>query len=40
MIEIRQTRVYADWIDKLRDRAVVARIDTRIDRLRLGIQET
>ena len=36
MIEIRETKVYADWFRNLRDRRAKARIDTRIRRLSLG----
>jgi putative addiction module killer protein/probable addiction module antidote protein len=36
MIEVRATRWYKDWIAGLKDRAAVARIDTRIRRLSLG----
>ena len=36
MIEIRQTDVYARWIEKLRDRQAKARIAIRIRRLSLG----
>ena len=36
MIEIRQTSVYIQWFDKLRDRHASARINTRIRRLSLG----
>ena len=36
MIEIRQTNVYIQWFDKLRDRQARARINTRIRRLSLG----
>lgn len=36
MIEIRQTDVYAQWFDSLRDRQARARIDARIRRLSLG----
>ncbi len=36
MIEIRQTNVYIQWFDKLRDRHARARINTRIRRLSLG----
>ena len=36
MIEIRQTDVYAQWLDKLRDRQAKARIAIRIRRLSLG----
>jgi putative addiction module killer protein len=36
MIEVRATRWYKDWTTGLKDRAAVARIDTRIRRLSLG----
>jgi putative addiction module killer protein len=36
MIEIRQTEVYDQWFDSLRDRQARARIDARIRRLSLG----
>ena len=36
MIEIRQTDVYAQWLEKLRDRRAKARIAIRIRRLSLG----
>lgn len=36
MIEIRQTDVYAEWFDNLRDRQAKARINIRIRRLSLG----
>lgn len=36
MIEIRQTDVYARWIEKLRDRQAKVRIAIRIRRLSLG----
>ena len=36
MIEIRQTNIYIQWFDKLRDRPAQARINTRIRRLSLG----
>ena len=36
MIEVRQTSLYAKWIDELRDRRAVSRIDLRIRRLSLG----
>ena len=36
MIEIRQTDVYAQWLEKLRDRQAKARIAIRIRRLSLG----
>ena len=35
MIEIRQTNVYIQWFEKLRDRQARARINTRIRRLSL-----
>ncbi len=37
MIEIRQTEVFSKWLRKLRDRQARARIQTRIDRLQLGL---
>jgi putative addiction module killer protein len=36
VIEVRQTAVYAQWFDSLRDRQARSRIDTRIRRLSLG----
>jgi putative addiction module killer protein len=36
MITLRQTKVYAKWWAGLKSREVKARIDARIDRLRLG----
>ncbi len=36
MIEIRQTELYSQWFDSLRDREARARIDARIRRLSLG----
>ena len=36
MIEIRQTKTYAEWFSSLRDRQAKARIDIRIRRLSLG----
>jgi putative addiction module killer protein len=36
MVEIRETKIYARWFSKLRDRQAKARIDTRIRRLSLG----
>ena len=36
MLEIRQTDVYSDWFNSLRDRQARARIDVRIRRLSLG----
>ncbi|MEM9556126.1 MAG: type II toxin-antitoxin system RelE/ParE family toxin [Acidobacteriota bacterium] len=36
MVEVRQTRVYARWFAKLRDRSARAKILVRIRRLQLG----
>jgi putative addiction module killer protein len=36
MLEVRQTEVFANWLDGLKDRTAVARIDVRIRRLSLG----
>ncbi len=36
VIEVRQTRVYAQWVSGLRDRAAVMRINVRIRRMSLG----
>jgi putative addiction module killer protein len=36
VIEIRQTTVYSEWFDGLRDRQAKVRIDIRIRRLSLG----
>jgi len=36
MIEIRQTDIYSDWFDSLRDRQARTRIDIRIRRLSMG----
>jgi len=36
MIEVRQTAVYSDWFERLRDRQAQARINIRIRRLSLG----
>jgi putative addiction module killer protein len=36
VIEIRQTEVYAQWFDSMRDRQARVRIDARIRRLSLG----
>lgn len=36
MIEIRQTEVYEQWFDSVRDRQARVRIDARIRRLSLG----
>lgn len=37
MIEVRQTLVFAKWLDGLRDYQAQARVQTRIDRLSLGL---
>ncbi|MCU0597767.1 MAG: type II toxin-antitoxin system RelE/ParE family toxin [Desulfobacterales bacterium] len=37
MIEIRQTDVFSKWLSSLKDRQARARIQTRIDRLQLGL---
>jgi putative addiction module killer protein len=36
VIEVRQTTVFADWFENLRDRQARARIDVRIRRLSIG----
>jgi len=36
MIEVRQTEVFSQWFDSLRDRQARARINVRIRRLSLG----
>ena len=36
MVEVRQTRVFADWLDGLRDRAARLRIVTRLRRMEIG----
>jgi putative addiction module killer protein len=36
MIEVRQTEIYSEWFDDLRDRQARARINARIRRLSLG----
>ncbi|MEA2756253.1 MAG: hypothetical protein QOJ54_2542 [Aliidongia sp.] len=36
MVEMRQTRIFADWLDNLADRQARVRIDIRIRRLSLG----
>lgn len=36
MIEIRQTAVFSDWFENLRDRQARSRIDVRIRRLSIG----
>ena len=35
-MDVRQTKVFGDWLIALRDRRAAARIAERIDRLRLG----
>ena len=37
MIEVRQTAVFRDWFTSLRDRRAQLRIQTRIDRLSVGL---
>ncbi len=37
MIEVRQTEVFSKWLRKLHDRQARARIQSRIDRLQLGL---
>lgn len=37
MVEIRQTQVFAAWLDGLKDRNARARIQVRLDRLALGL---
>ncbi len=37
MIEVRQTEVFSNWLRELCDRRARARIQTRIDRLQLGL---
>jgi putative addiction module killer protein len=36
VLEVRQTTVYSEWFENLRDRAAKVRIDIRIRRLSLG----
>ncbi len=36
MLEVRQTNMYSEWFDALRDRTAKTRIDIRIRRLSLG----
>jgi putative addiction module killer protein len=36
MFEIRETAVFTDWLNELRDDKAVARIEVRIRRLSLG----
>lgn len=37
MVEIRQTPVFATWLERLKDRRARARIQVRVDRLALGL---
>ena len=37
MVEIRQTLVFAAWLERLKDRQARARIQVRLDRLALGL---
>jgi putative addiction module killer protein len=37
MVEVRQTEVFAAWLRNLRDPQAKARVQVRIDRLRLGL---
>ena len=37
MLEVRKTAVFLDWFNSLRDIRAQARIQTRIDRLSLGL---
>ncbi len=37
MVEVRETEVFSKWLRELRDRQARARIQTRIDRLQLGL---
>jgi len=37
MVEIRKTETFEKWFTGLRDRSAVARINSRIDRLQLGL---
>ena len=37
MVEIRQTPVFAGWLERLKDRNARARIQVRLDRLALGL---
>lgn len=36
MTEVRQTDIFANWFNKLRDRKAKARIQARIDRIEIG----
>jgi putative addiction module killer protein len=37
VVEIRQTPVFAAWLERLKDRQARARIQVRLDRLALGL---
>lgn len=37
MVEVRQTLVFAAWLERLKDRQARARIQVRLDRLALGL---
>ena len=37
MVTIRETKIYSRWFTALRDRKARARIQTRLDRLQLGL---
>ncbi len=37
MVTIRETKIYSRWFAALRDRKARARIQTRLDRLQLGL---
>lgn len=37
MIEVRQTDIFANWFNRLRDRKAKARVQARIDRIELRI---
>ncbi len=36
MLEVRQTEIFANWFEGLRDRRAKARVQARIDRLEMG----
>nr|WP_292504957.1 type II toxin-antitoxin system RelE/ParE family toxin [Methylobacterium sp.] len=36
MMQFRRTAIFGRWLDTLRDRRAAARVEMRIDRLRLG----
>lgn len=37
MIDVRQTKAFAAWLERLRDRNARARIQVRLDRLAMGL---